>query len=78
MKMIHPLTEMKIRTSKPKEKSYFLFDGGGLYLEVHPSGSKRWRYKYRIDGKQGLISLGVYPEISLPEASLNFHGPKTA
>lgn len=45
-----------------------LFDGRGLYLELHKNGSKYWRYKYRIGGKEKLLSLGVYPEVALAEA----------
>jgi integrase len=45
-----------------------LSDGGGLYLLVRPNGSKHWRLKYRVDGKEKLISLGVYPACSLAEA----------
>ena len=51
-KRIMPLTEMKIRNAKPKEKAYKLLDGGGLYLHGHAiSGGKLWRFKYRYDGK---------------------------
>jgi len=48
-------------TSEPSiaHKSYRMFDGGGLYLEVDPSGGKWWRLKYRFDGKEKRISLGV-------------------
>ena len=45
-----------------------MFDGGGLYLEISPSGGKWWRFKYRFAGKEKRISLGVYPEVSLKEA----------
>lgn len=45
-----------------------LFDGGGLYLEVAPSGGKWWRLKYRFDGKEKRLSLGIYPQVSLREA----------
>ena len=61
-----PLTDTKVRTAKPKDKSYKLFDGRGLYLEV--SGGKWWRYKYRFGGKEKRISLGIYPEVSLKDA----------
>ncbi|MEQ6969963.1 Arm DNA-binding domain-containing protein [Pectobacterium polaris] len=46
-----PLTDAKIRSTKPTSKPIKLADGGGLYLEVRPSGSKLWRYRYRIAGK---------------------------
>ena len=45
-----------------------MFDGGGLYLEISPSGGKWWRLKYRFAGKEKRISLGIYPEVSLKEA----------
>lgn len=63
-----PLTNTKIKNSHPRDKTYRLFDGGGLYLEIPPRGNKRWRYKYRHDDKEKRISLGVYPEASLKEA----------
>ena len=67
-KRIVPLTDIKIRNAKPKEKPVALFDGGGLYLLVTPSGGKLWRLKYRYDGKEKLLALGAYPEISLTGA----------
>lgn len=63
-----PLNDMACKQAKPKEKAYKLADSGGLYLEVAPSGGKWWRLKYRINGKEKRISLGVYPEVSLKEA----------
>lgn len=63
-----PLTEVAIKNAKPGEKAIRLFDGGGLYLEVAPSGGKWWRLKYRYDGKEKRLSLGVYPEVSLKDA----------
>ncbi len=63
-----PLTATEIKAAKPKQKTYKLFDGGGLYLEVPTKQQKRWRLKYRLDGKDKLLSLGVYPTISLQEA----------
>ena len=63
------LTEIICKTAKPREKAYKLFDGGGLYLEITPTGSKLWRLKYRsIDGKEKRASFGPYPLISLKEA----------
>lgn len=49
-------------------KPYRMFDGGGLYLEVDPSGGKWWRLKYRFDGKEKRLALGVYPVVSLETA----------
>jgi len=62
------LTDIQIKSLKPKDKSYKVSDSGGLYIEVAKSGSKLWRYKYRINGKEKRIALGVYPETSLKEA----------
>jgi len=63
-----PLTNTAIKNVKPGDKTLRLFDGGGLYLEVAPSGGKWWRLKYRFDGKEKRISLGVYPDVSLKDA----------
>ena len=62
------LTDTRIKTAKPAEKIYKVYDADGLYIEVPPSGSKRWRFKYRLDGKEKRISLGTYPEIGLRAA----------
>jgi hypothetical protein len=63
------LTNTAIRKIKPGQKSLKLFDGGGLYLEVAPAGGKWWRLKYRFNGKEKRLSLGVYPDVSLKVAS---------
>ncbi|MBI3045061.1 MAG: integrase arm-type DNA-binding domain-containing protein [Betaproteobacteria bacterium] len=60
-----PLTDTAIRNAKPTEKPVRLFDGGGLYLEVSPTGGKWWRFKYRFAGKEKRLSLGVYPDVPL-------------
>ncbi len=62
------LTDIAIKTAKPREKAYKLADSGGLYIEIAPSGGKWWRYKYRFEGKEQRISLGTYPDISLKDA----------
>ncbi len=62
------LNARQIDTAKPKEKAYKLADGGGLYLLVKPSGGKYWRFKYRVAGKEKLLALGVYPEVTLADA----------
>jgi integrase len=67
-KRITPLSEAKVRTAKPKESAYKLFDGGGLFLMVTPSGGKLWHFKYRFDMKERKLALGTYPEISLADA----------
>jgi len=59
------LTDAEIRNSKPSDKIQYLFDGGGLYLQLNPNGSRWWRFKYRFEGKSKLLSLGVYPDIGL-------------
>ena len=62
------LTDKQCRTVKPQDKLYILGDGQGMFLYVYPNGSKYWRFKYRIDGKQKLLAFGVYPEVTLKEA----------
>ncbi|MES2661721.1 MAG: tyrosine-type recombinase/integrase [Pseudomonadota bacterium] len=62
------LTDTAIRTSKPLDKPFKLYDEGGLFLQVTPSGGKWWRFKYRFDGKEKLLSFGTYPEVSLLSA----------
>jgi integrase len=63
-----PLTDAKARNAKPKSKQFKIFDTDGLFLLVSPAGGKWWRFKYRIGGKEKLISLGTYPEVSLAQA----------
>jgi integrase len=62
------LSDTKIRNIKPSHKQIKLFDGGGLFLLVAQRGSKLWRLKYRHEGKEKLLALGTYPEISLADA----------
>ncbi len=62
------LTDLRVKKAKPKEKRYTLFDSGGLYLEIAPNGGKWWRFRYSYGGKQKVISLGVYPTVSLKKA----------
>lgn len=62
------MTNMQVLKAKPQSKPITLFDGNGLFLLVTPSGGKLWRFKYRLGGKNKLMSLGVYPAISLSEA----------
>ena len=52
-----PLTEIAVRSSKPREKPYKLADGLGMYLLVSPNGSRLWRLKYRFGGKEKLLAL---------------------
>lgn len=62
------LTDLKIRSLKPKGKAYKQYDQRGLYLEVAKSGSKLWRLRYQFAGKAKLISLGLYPTVGVAEA----------
>jgi hypothetical protein len=59
------LTDTEVRRAKKKEKPYKLSDGGNLFLRVTPSGGKLWRWAYRYDGKEKLMTFGRYPEVSL-------------
>ena len=54
------LTDTAIRNAKPKKKAYKLFDGDGLYLMVSPTGFMSWRYKYRFNDKERLLTIGKY------------------
>jgi len=63
-----PLNDMQIRRAKPKDKPYTLGDGQGLSLLIEPNGSMSLRFRYRYAGKPKMISLGVYPTISLADA----------
>lgn len=63
-----PLTDAKIKTLKPKDKAYKVADFEGLYLYVTPSGSRLWRMKFRHKKKEGVLSLGGYPAVTLKEA----------
>jgi integrase len=62
------LTTAKIQNTPPQKKTARLFDGRGLYLEIAPTGSRWWRFKYRFAGKEKRISLGVYPDVGLKKA----------
>ena len=59
------LSDTVIRKAKPKTKIYKMADGGGLFLQFQPNGSKYWRLFYRFEGKQKLLALGVYPDVPL-------------
>jgi integrase len=63
-----PLTDVAIRNAKPREKPYKVGDTLGLFLLVQPSGGKLWRVKYRIDGKEKKLAIGIYPQVGLAEA----------
>lgn len=63
-----PLTDTSIRNAKPGAKPIKLFDERGLFLLVTPTGGKWWRFRFMFDGKEKLLSLGVYPDVSLKDA----------
>ncbi|EAW1318548.1 DUF4102 domain-containing protein [Salmonella enterica subsp. diarizonae] len=62
------LTDAKIRAAKPDEKPYKLADSGNMFLLVHPNSSRYWRLRYRFQGKERTLALGVYPDVSLSDA----------
>ncbi|MDO8369517.1 MAG: integrase arm-type DNA-binding domain-containing protein [Candidatus Nitrotoga sp.] len=62
------LSDSAARKAKPEAKAYKMADGGGMYLEVMPTGSKYWRLKYRFGGKEKRLAFGVYPDVSLAQA----------
>jgi integrase len=68
MKPTNQLTELSIKQAKPKDKQYKLTDGEGMYLRVYPNGSKYWQLQFWFEGKQKILSFGVWPYISLKEA----------
>ncbi len=67
------LTDKDIKSAKPKDKEYNLFDGDGLRLRIKPNGSKQWIFNYYkpITGKRANLSLGRYPDLSLANARKN-------
>lgn len=68
-KLITPLTDIQLRNAKPADKPYKLSDGGGLYVEVMPNGSKFWRMKVRqSNGKESRLTFGSYPDVTLAAA----------
>ena len=71
------LTDIKVKTAKPKDKPYKLADGGGMYLLINTNGSKYWRMKYRFAGKEKMLSIGVYPDVTLADARENAVKPET-
>ena len=62
------LTDRKIQNAKPNSKQFKLFDGKGLFLLIHPNGSKYFRWDYAYEGKRKTLALGVYPETTLKQA----------
>ena len=62
------LTNTTIRNLKPQQKPFKKADSKGLYVEIPPKQSKRWRFRYRFDGRENRLSLGIYPDVTLKEA----------
>ena len=73
---MNKLTENSIRKAQILEKQYKIYDGDGMFLLIHPNGSKYWRMKYTFDGKSKLASFGVWPGVSLKEARERRHEAK--
>ncbi len=68
-RLVKPLAATHVHSAKPRDTMYKLFDGGGLFLQVNPSGGKHWKMKYRKDGgKEGLLTFGSYPDVTLEQA----------
>ena len=67
-KLAERLTDMKVKTAKPKEKPYKLAAGRGLHLLVKIDGSKHWQFRFRFDAKENTLAIGRYPEVSLASA----------
>jgi len=63
-----PLTDVAVRNAKPGSKTLRIRDERGLYLEISPKGGKWWRFRYMLKGRANMLSLGVYPDVSLKEA----------
>ena len=63
-----PLTATAVKQAKAREKPYKLSDEKGMFLLINPNGSKYWRFKYRFGGKEKLLALGVFPDLSLADA----------
>jgi integrase len=62
------LTDLEVRRAAPREKTYRISDGRGMYLEVAPTGGKYWRLKYRFNAREKRLALGVYPDVTLAQA----------
>ena len=70
------LTNVDIKSAKPRDKSYRLYGEKGLYLEVTPAGGKLWRLKYRLGGKGKRLAIGPYPEVGLKAAAVSLAASK--
>ncbi len=67
-KRINPLSDLQVKNAKPQTKDVKLFDGGGLFLLITPTGGKLWHMKYRFEEKEKKLTFGAYPEVSLAKA----------
>ncbi len=74
--VVMPLSDLDCRIAKSSLKTYKLFDSGGLFLEVTPTGTKIWRFKYKFYGKEKLLTIGRYPNVSLLQARINHEEAK--
>lgn len=63
-----PLSEHNIDAAAPRARPYKMADGGGMYIQVMPTGAKYWHLKYRVGGREKKISFGVYPDVTIAEA----------
>jgi integrase len=70
------LSPSQIKTAESRDKPYKLFDDGGLFLLVRPTGHRGWRFKYRVSGHEKLLSFGPYPTVSLAKARLKLRRAK--
>ncbi|MGA8044308.1 MAG: Arm DNA-binding domain-containing protein, partial [Terracidiphilus sp.] len=59
------LTDTQIRKAKAEDSAYRMSDGGGLFLWITPAGGKLWRWKYRFEGREKLMTFGSYPDVPL-------------
>ena len=73
---MNKLTEETVRNAQILEKQYKIYDGDGMFVLIHPNGSKYWRMKYTFDGKSKLASFGVWPAVSLKKAREKRHEAK--
>ncbi len=64
------ITNLEIKNAQPKDKEYSICVGEGLYINIKPTGSKLWRFRYSFSKKRNMISLGKYPQVSLKEAKV--------
>ena len=71
------LTNTQIKNTKGKDKPYSLSDGLGLSLLVNTNGNKWWRYRFQFDGKAKMMSLGVYPDVSLAEVRKRLYNARS-